>query len=148
MEQQKLRWCPQCGQVEVDELGAHPKVIRKGDDRCEVPKEDWKRGNSTECSNFLAGFKQYSQMVTGKTTAPRLGRDVVISFERRPGPWRADDVVGVQHEDGSETILVAEESASEVKFAWPRKSYETIHIDLERIDDHNYRIVLQPQHRE
>ncbi|MGA7452358.1 MAG: hypothetical protein WBW73_14085 [Rhodoplanes sp.] len=54
MKSDKLRWCPIFGQVEIDELVMNPTVLRKGDDRCEVPVEEWKRGTAAECNAFFA----------------------------------------------------------------------------------------------
>ena len=63
-----LRWCPECGQVEIDETGL---VLRKGDDKCPNPVEVWQRGSLSEgnqyfCSRFApitAGENTYRQTI-------------------------------------------------------------------------------------
>jgi hypothetical protein len=52
MNPDRLRWCPDCGQVEIDEPGVD-QVIRRGDDRCTEPQEEWPRGSVQECNRYF-----------------------------------------------------------------------------------------------
>ena len=48
-----LRWCPDCGQVELDVIHASATVVRAGDGRCRAHTEEWPRGTAQECNEFF-----------------------------------------------------------------------------------------------
>jgi hypothetical protein len=53
MNLDRLRWCPVCGRVEIDDPGVYPRVIRRGDDRCSTPAGEWKRGSAEDCDLYF-----------------------------------------------------------------------------------------------
>jgi hypothetical protein len=53
-----LRWCPQCGRVEIEtELQSRP--IREGDPECGLEQKQWHRGTLAECNQYFAGRFPY-----------------------------------------------------------------------------------------
>jgi hypothetical protein len=54
----RFRWCPDCGQVELDDPEVNLQVIRRGDARCTTPIEEWMRGTAEDCNrHFGAEFE-------------------------------------------------------------------------------------------
>jgi hypothetical protein len=52
-----LRWCPVCGQTELDVQDPNAPVFRRGKDRCETTEEKWIRGTPAECNSYFGdGF--------------------------------------------------------------------------------------------
>jgi hypothetical protein len=48
-----LRWCPVCGQTELDVQAVNPPVFRRGKDKCETTEEKWIRGSVAECNSYF-----------------------------------------------------------------------------------------------
>jgi len=53
-----LRWCPQCGRVDVDS-NAELLPIRVGDTQCPREQARWSRGTLVECNKQFAGRFPY-----------------------------------------------------------------------------------------
>jgi hypothetical protein len=53
VNQERLRWCPDCGQVEIDNPEVNLQIIRRGDARCTRPIEEWVRGTAEDRNRYF-----------------------------------------------------------------------------------------------
>jgi hypothetical protein len=87
----------------------------------------------------LSGFIP-PETIAGTMTTPAIEDGAVIKFARRPQPWRHGDVIEIFRTPFGRATLTAIEHLGFV--CW--KS-ETQRFQLERIDDHHYRIAKPAQ---
>ena len=64
-----LRWCPDCGQVELDIIHTSATVVRAGDGRCRAHTEDWPHGPRTSAMSSLATAIRQSLRLTKQSCA-------------------------------------------------------------------------------
>jgi hypothetical protein len=80
------------------------------------------------------------ETIAGTMTTPAIEDGAMIAFKRRPQPWRHGDVIEIFRTPFGRATLTAIEHLG---FVWWES--ETQRFQLERIDDHHYRIVLKAQ---
>jgi hypothetical protein len=61
-----LRWCPQCGRVEID-TEHRLKPIRAGNPGCALEADQWHRGTLAECNEYFAGTFRHIATAAVKT---------------------------------------------------------------------------------
>jgi hypothetical protein len=83
------------------------------------------------------------QTIAGTTPTPGIKNGAIINFARRPEPWRNGDIIEVFHHPSGRTTLTATEHERFI-YSWRSDSIATGRFRLERIDDHQYRIVRAP----
>jgi hypothetical protein len=81
--------------------------------------------------------------IAATTIAPAIEDGAVINFARRPRPWRHGDIIEVFHKPSGRTTLTAIESQSLI-CTWKSESVATKRFRIERVDDHNYRVIQIP----
>jgi hypothetical protein len=80
------------------------------------------------------------ERIAATTSAPAIEDGAVINFARRPRPWQHGDIIEVFHKPSGRTTLTATESRPLI-YTWKSESVATKRFHIERIDDHNYRVV-------
>jgi hypothetical protein len=86
------------------------------------------------------------ETIAATTGTPAIEDGAVINFARRPRPWRHGDIIEVFHTPSGRTTLTATESWPLI-YTWKSESVATTRFHIERIDDHNYRVLQVPSDR-
>jgi hypothetical protein len=87
------------------------------------------------------------EAIAATTTAPTTEDGVMINFARRPRLyWRHGDIIEVFHKPSGRTTLTATERWPSI-CTWKSESGDTKQFHIERVDDHNYRVVQVPLDR-
>jgi hypothetical protein len=96
--------------------------------------------NPNESDAYALPISIPPETIAGTMTTPAIEDGAVIKFARRPQPWRHGDVIEIFRAPFGRATLTAIEHLGFV--CWES---ETQRFQLERIDDHNYRIVQPAQ---
>jgi hypothetical protein len=102
-------------------------------------KEDETDDQDTDQLAKMAEAAILPQRIADTTASSRL-EGALISFERRPEPWRDGDIVEIFHEPAGRSTLTAAELDG-FSVSWTRQ--DGFRFELELIEDCKYRVLCR-----